>query len=68
MGPADNQITSIPGTAVMFVEVSYRYQPLVSQDILPIPATIRRESAFNVRGRQNNGISNAQDLAVQSCS
>lgn len=67
MGPAGNQITSIPGTAVMFVEVSYQYQPLVSSKILPLSGVIRRESAFNVRGRQNNDISNTQDLTKLSC-
>jgi hypothetical protein len=67
MGPAGNRITSIPGTAVMFVEVSYEYQSLISSSILPISGTIRRESAFNVRGRQNNDISNAAGLPVLTC-
>lgn len=67
MGAAGNKITSIPGTAVMFVEVSYEYQPLVSSKILPLSGMIRRESAFNVRGRQNNDISNTQGLTRLSC-
>jgi Flp pilus assembly protein TadG len=67
MGPAGNKITSVAGTAVMFVEVSYEYQPLISASILPVSGTIRRESAFNVRGRQNNDISNTQALATLSC-
>ena len=67
MGAEGNKITSIPGTAVMFVEVSYDYQPLISKSILPLSGTIRRESAFNVRGRQNNDISNTQGLGVQAC-
>jgi Flp pilus assembly pilin Flp len=67
MGATGNKITSIPGTAVMFVEVSYDYQPLISKTIVPVSGTIRRESAFNVRGRQNNNISNAQGLKVQAC-
>lgn len=67
MGAAGNKITSIPGTAVMFVEVSYDYQPLISDTILPVAGTIRRETAFNVRGRQNNDISNTQNLALKSC-
>lgn len=67
MGGAGNRIVSIPGTAVMFAEVSYRYQPLISSSILPVAGTIRHESAFNVRGRQNNDISNTQDLAENSC-
>jgi hypothetical protein len=68
MGPADNKITSVPGTAVMFVEVSYDYQPLISGKILPMSGTIRRETAFNVRGRQNNDISDTQDLQKLTCS
>jgi Flp pilus assembly pilin Flp len=67
MGPEGNKITSVPGTAVMFVEVSYDYQPLISAKILPLSGTLRRESAFNVRGRQNNDISNTQSLDTLSC-
>jgi hypothetical protein len=67
MGPEGNKITSVPGTAVMFVEVTYDYQPLIGSGILPLSGTIRRETAFNVRGRQNNDISNTEQLAMQSC-
>jgi hypothetical protein len=67
MGPNGNKITSIAGTAVMFVEVSYDYQPLIKSGILPLSGTIRRETAFNVRGRQNNDISNTEQLATLSC-
>jgi Flp pilus assembly pilin Flp len=67
MGPTGNKIVSIPGTAVMFVEVSYDYQPLISDTIVPVSGTIRRESAFNVRGRQNNDISNTQGLSLLAC-
>ena len=67
MGPTGNKITSVPGTAVMFVEVSYDYQPLISDTILPVAGTMRRESAFNVRGRQNNDISNTQGLTQLTC-
>jgi hypothetical protein len=67
MGGGDNKITSVPGTAVMFVEVTYDYQPLVSARIFPISGQIRRETAFNVRGRQNNNISNTQNLSLLSC-
>jgi hypothetical protein len=34
MGPADNPIAAAPGTAVMFVEVVYDYQPIVSNRLL----------------------------------
>lgn len=63
MGPAAGQrITSGPETAVMVVEVTYQYQPMLGYMGMPGNALIRHESAFNVRGRQNNDISNAQDL------
>ena len=67
MGPAGDRITSIPGTAVMFVEVSYEYQPLLVGSILPLHGLIRRETAFNVRGRQSNDISNTQSLKQMTC-
>lgn len=68
MGPPDSPIISAPGTAVMVVEVVYDYEPFVGSDYLPIRSRIRHESAFNVRGRQNNDISNTQKLTKLSCS
>ena len=67
LGAGTNKITSVPGTAVMFVEVTYEYQPLISDTILPVAGQIRHESAFNVRGRQNNNLSNTQSLAENAC-
>jgi hypothetical protein len=67
MGQEGSRIQSAPDTAVMVVEVSYDYQPLIGGDLLPISALIRHESAFNVRGRQNNNISNTQSLATLAC-
>ena len=67
MGSPSQRITSLPGTAVMFVEVTYEYQPLISEDILPLADRIRQETAFNVRGQRNNDISNTQNLAENSC-
>ena len=66
LGGGSDKITALKDTAVMFVEVSYNYQPLVSTGFFT-PPTIRYESAFNVRGRQNNAISNTQGLTVKSC-
>lgn len=67
MGRAGNRIESAPGTAVMFAEVSYRYEPLVNG--LPGwgPHLIRYESAFNVRERTNQDITNVQTLPVLDC-
>ena len=66
MGQADKNISAAPGTAVMFVEATYRYQPLVSSGFFN-PPVIRYESAFNVRGRQNNALTNTQSLDEMSC-
>lgn len=67
MGPAGNKIVSAPGTAVMFVEVTYNYQPIVAQRILG-DRQIRYESAFNVRERTNQNITNTRSMTVNNCS
>lgn len=64
VGPTGRQIQSLPGTAVMFVEVTLQYQPLIPG--FPV-RTIRYESAFNVRERQNQNITNTNSLPVNSC-
>ena len=67
LGRDGNKIESADNTAVMFVEVTYNYHPLV----LGIPGwgiqTIRYESAFNVRERTNQEITNVQNLSVSTC-
>ena len=68
MGPgttADKKIKAGTGTAVMFVEVAYRYQPLVT-DALFGPKVIRYTSAFNVRERTDQAIKNAGNLAASA--
>lgn len=67
MGRNGNQIVSAQGTAVMVVEVTYTYQPLIDSGYMVIGETITHESAFNVRGRQNNNITNGQDLDELDC-
>jgi len=67
MGRDGSRIVSAPDTAVMVVEVTYEYQPLIGGNWLPIGGTIRHESAFNVRGRQNNDVSNTQSLEELDC-
>ncbi|WP_230291250.1 TadE/TadG family type IV pilus assembly protein [Croceicoccus sp. Ery5] len=66
LGADGHRITAMQGTALMFAEVTYAYQPLVTTGFFP-STTIRYESAFNVRGRQNNAISNTQSLTVLAC-
>ena len=67
MGTAGSKIISVPDSAVMVVEVTYAYQPLIGSGFMPVSGQIRHESAFNVRGRTNNDITNSQDLVVQTC-
>ena len=48
MGPDGYEVIAFPGEAVMFVEVSYDYQPLVSARFVGKP-TINAISSFTVR-------------------
>ena len=66
LGSSGNRIIAASGTSVMFVEATYKYQPLIATGFFD-PPTIHYESAFNVRGRQNNAISNTQSLPVLAC-
>jgi hypothetical protein len=61
MGPTGNQIAALPGTAVMFVEVVYDYQPIVGNRLLGAQ-TMSFTSAFNVRQRTDQAIKNAKNL------
>ena len=66
MGAAGRQITSLPGTAVMFVEVTYNYRPLISGRLIR-NSRIRYENAFNVRERTQQNITNTQNLPRNLC-
>lgn len=48
MGDKGKEVTAAGGTAVMFVEISYKYQPLLYGKWLG-PKTIRSTAAFNIR-------------------
>lgn len=68
MGPgttADTKITAGSGTAVMFVEIAYTYQPLISDDLFGAKV-IRYTSAFNVRERTDQAMKNAGNLATSA--
>lgn len=66
VGKGPKKMTAADNTAVMFVEVTYDYQPLVGPNWIAA-RQIRHESAFNVRARQNQDIGNAQALDVLDC-
>lgn len=48
MGPAGEEVTAEPGDAVIFVEVSYDYQPLVA-GLFTSGSVLTSTAAFNVR-------------------
>ncbi|SBV34385.1 conserved protein of unknown function [uncultured Sphingopyxis sp.] len=48
MGPEGREVTAVAGTAIMFVEVTYEYQPLLFGAWLG-PQTIRSTAAYNIR-------------------
>jgi Flp pilus assembly protein TadG len=66
IGPTGNQIAAQPGTATMFAEVIYDYQPLMAGNLLGT-ITIKRNAAFNVRQRTDQSIKNATHIAPASC-
>lgn len=67
LGKEGHEIQSAGGTAVMFAEVTYHYQPLVSGILGWGMQTLRYESAFNVRERTNQEITNVKNLSVNGC-
>jgi len=48
MGPTGREVKAAAGTAVMFVEITYEYQPLLYGKLLG-PKTIHTTAAFNIR-------------------
>lgn len=52
MGPAGNQVTAPAGEAVIFVEVAYDYQPLISSRFIGA-TTITSIASFSVRDKRD---------------
>lgn len=67
MGEEGNRIRAVPGSAVMFVEVTYLYEPLIAGIISDDPIIVRYESAFNVRERTNQNLTNTTGIAANVC-
>jgi len=67
MGPANSRVQASRGTAVMFVEVSYNYEPIFP--VMSLPArTLREFAVFNVRESRDLGMPrNAENVDIQSC-
>ena len=68
MGPSGNQIQAQASTAVMFVEVVYDYQPLISNFFAGGARTLRTTTAFNVRQRTDQTMHNDNNLATSATS
>lgn len=52
MGPKGREVTALSGEAVVFVEIRYEYQPLISESFLK-EKTIRSISSFTVRSSRD---------------
>ena len=72
MGPTGKKLAAVSGTAVMFVEVFYDYQPIVPMPSLGYGTkTMNFTAAFNVRERTDQALKNAKNLTganISSCS
>lgn len=72
MGPTGKKIAAVSGTAVIFVEVFYDYQPIVPMPSLGYGSrTMNFTAAFNVRERTDQVLKNAKNLTganISSCS
>lgn len=69
MGPAGAEVTAPAGTAVMFVEITYRYKSLAYGNWLG-PQTIRSTASFNIReGRDLQQVYNpSPSVTPSTCS
>ncbi len=66
VGSSADRIGAQTGTAVMVVEVSYNYQPIIPNSFLQ-NRVIEYESAFNVRQRTNQQLNNAGNATPRNC-
>ncbi len=66
IGRDGQKIRSNRDATVMFVEVTYDYQPLVGSNWIDVDP-IRAEAAFNVRTIRNEDITNTSSLEVNDC-
>lgn len=68
MGKAGQEVTAPPGSAIMFVEIVYQYQPLTLGKWVG-PQTIRSTAAFNIRENRNltAGVAASTGVTVVPC-
>jgi hypothetical protein len=65
MGSSGQQVQAIAGSAVMFVEIEFQYQPLFNNLFLG-NRVIRQEAAFNIRDDRNLGAGLNNDIDSDS--
>jgi len=66
MGKAGAEMKATDGTAIMFVEITYKYQPLAYGNWLG-PRTLRSEAAFNIReGRDLSQVYNPSPAVTKA--
>lgn len=68
MGATGKEVTAPPGSAIMFVEIVYEYQPLAFGNWLG-PRTIRSTGAFNIRENRDlaAGVSASAGVTTATC-
>lgn len=67
MGKPGQEVTASTGTAVMFVEIVYEYQPIIYGKWMG-PRMIRSTAAFNIReGRDLTKVYNVENAPVAKC-
>jgi hypothetical protein len=63
MGPTGRKVSASANSEVIFVEVAYTYQPLISNSFLG-PRTIRALAGMNVRDRSSNDITSGGQASL----
>ena len=67
MGAPGNQIAASDNAAMVFVEVTYRYKPIVSSMLFGTPI-IRSEASFPVRERTSETLNPTPGATASACS
>ena len=62
MGPVGRKIQAMNGAAIMFVELVYDYEPVIT-DAFFTPRMVRYTAAYTVRERASNTLSNLQNMS-----
>ncbi len=66
MGNAGHRIAASSGAPMIFAEVTYRYEPLVSETIFGTPV-LRSEASFSVRERASETLNAAPGITRSEC-